>query len=296
MQKKKIRLLSPWSQHIETDTALFSACISTEEADALLCMWSPAEELFSFPRRKAWYCCEPECQFNAIEKGKWPEFRDRLRENEFLFHGHRNPFYRVPHMTHYDDLNIDRTEMRKQKAIAVVSNCGGSPLSVHPDIRFRNAMITDRRVDLYGRSSWLRYRRHWFSWPAAPANYCGEIDGDWPGSAKRGLMSRYKVCVCLENMNEPGYFTEKFVEAVRAGCIPVYRARPDVRETFLKGAVWFDPSDPDCLGDRAIQAALDASWQDTVQRNAEWLNTNEYLHSTHTLNVMETLAGILSRY
>jgi hypothetical protein len=125
-------------------------------------------------------------------------------------------------MTHYDSLGVDMSEKRHDRAIAVVSNCGGSPSSTHEDIRFRNQLVTDSRVDLYGRSNWLRYRPNWYCWPRAPRNYRGEIDGDWPGSTKRQLMSSYKVCVCLENMNEPGYFTEKFVEAVRAGCVPVY--------------------------------------------------------------------------
>ncbi len=116
---------------------------------------------------------------------------------------------------------------RKQKAVAIVSNHGGSPLKAHPDIRYRNRLITSPLVDLYGRSGWQRYRSHWYSWPRAPKNYRGELPGDWPGAEKRRLMSEYKVCVCLENMNEPGYFTEKFVEAVQAGCIPVYRASTD---------------------------------------------------------------------
>ncbi len=271
MNKKQIRLLSPWSQRIETEHAVFCSRIEPAAADALLCMWSPSPELLSFPRRKAWYCCEPQCQFNAIENGKWPKIRSQLLPEEFLFHGHPDPRYRVPHMTHYDELVVDRSEHRVRKAIAVVSNCGNGPFSTHKDIQYRNGLITDPRVDLYIRRSWQQYRAYWYSWPRPPLNYRGEIPGDWPGGTKRQLMSQYKVCVCLENMNEPGYFTEKFVEAVRAGCIPVYKASADVRDTFLKGAVCFDPSDTKCLGRNAIGAALDASWHDIVDVDAQWL-------------------------
>jgi hypothetical protein len=256
-------------------------------------MWSPSPELSSFPRRKAWYCCEPQCQFNEIDKGRWPKIRSQLRPEEFLFHGHPDPGYRIPHMTHYDEPVVDSSTTRMTKAIAVVSNCGGGPLSTHPDIRFRNALITDPRVDLYGRSSWRRYRPNWYSLPRPPLNYRGEIEGDWPGNAKRLLMSQYKVCVCLENMNEPGYFTEKFVEAVRAGCVPVYKASPDVRDTFLKGAIWFDPSDPNYRGRNAIEAALDASWQEIVEANSRWLSENRLLKQTHSNSVMSKIATIL---
>jgi hypothetical protein len=106
-------------------------------------------------------------------------------------------------------------------------------------------------------------------------------------------MSEYKVAVCLENMNEPGYFTEKFVEAVVAGCIPVYRATPEIAETFLKGAIWFDPSNPATLGRKAIDAALEANLASTQDQNDRWLKSNAVLASTHAHEVFRRLAKLL---
>jgi hypothetical protein len=106
-------------------------------------------------------------------------------------------------------------------------------------------------------------------------------------------MSQYKVCVCLENMNEPGYFTEKFVEAVVAGCIPVYRASADVRDTVLQGAVWFDPADSRWPGTQAIEAALQADAAAVVQANTHWLHHNSALQQTHSQAVFERIAAIL---
>jgi len=289
----QVRLISPWTERIETELAVFSRDIRTDQADALLCEWAPAPELFTFPRRKAWYCCEPTCQFRGLGNGTWPSIRARLANHEFLYHGHPNPRFRVPHITHFEPLAMNHSRQRKQKAVAIVSNHGGNPLQAHPDIRYRNALITSPMVDLYGRSGWRKYRRHWFSWPGFPQNYRGELPGDWPGAEKRRLMSEYKVCVCLENMNEPGYFTEKFVEAVQAGCIPVYRASDDIRDSVLKGATWFDPGDIRWPREQVLVRACEAELQEIQQTNQQWLLTSAVLAATHAKAVYSRIAEML---
>ena len=201
--------------------------------------------------------------------------------------------FRVPHVTHFQPLQMNCRCDRKEKAIAVVSNHGGSPLQAHPDILLRNQLITSSLVELFGRAGWRRYRPHWYSWPGTPRNYQGELPGDWPGEQKRQLLSQYKVCVCLENMNEPGYFTEKFVEAVVAGCIPVYRASADVRDTVLQGAVWFDPADSRWPGTQAIEAALQADAAAVSRANSEWLRNSIALQQTHSQAIFERIAKIL---
>ena len=290
----QVRLKSPWTDRVETELAVFSHDIPVEQADALLCEWAPDDELFSFPRRKAWYCCEPACQFRALGNGAWPELRSRLGPQEFLWHAHPDSRFRVPHITHFEPLVMNRSLTRKQKAVAIVSNHGGNPLRAHADIRYRNRLITSPLVDLYGRAQWRKYRPHWYSWPRAPQNYRGELPGDWPGAEKRRLMSEHKVCVCLENMNEPGYFTEKFVEAVQAGCVPVYRAAADILETVLQGAIWFDPADSRWPGTQAIKAALQADIQAIQETNERWLCESTHLAATHAAAVFERIAEILS--
>lgn len=292
--KLQVRLISPWTKCVETEEAIFSVNFPADKADALLCEWAPSPELFTFPRRKAWYCCEPQCQFQRIESGKWPRIKACLGEHEFLYHGHSNPCFRVPHITHFEPLVMNRNDKRQNRAIAIVSNHGGSPFRRHADITYRNRLITHPLVDLFGRSSWKNYRAAWYKPAGAPANYQGEIQGDWPAEQKRTLMSQYKVCVCLENMNEPGYFTEKFVEAVTAGCIPVFRAPSDIRDTFLKGAFWIDPSDPDTLGPQAIATALEADLQKCQEANGKWMRESVALQSTHSQEVFAKLARIFN--
>ncbi len=292
--KLQVRLISPWQTYTETDTAVFSRDIPTEKADALLCEWAPHPEIFTFPRRKAWYCCEPACQFHHLEQGTWPKLKQRLGPHEFLYHGNPDPRFRVPHITHFEPLQMNTRRDRLDRAIAIVSNHGGSPRKRHPDIAFRNRLITDPQVDLYGRSGWKRYRAHWYSRAAAPANYRGEIPGDWPAGEKRELLSQYKVAVCLENMNEPHYFTEKFVEAVVAGCIPVYRAHPTIRDSVLEGAAWIDPEM--IKRDRSFFSSgfLAESLLAIPEQNALWLAENELLQQTSAAQVFQRIAELLS--
>ena len=292
IRKSRIRLVSPWTRFVETETAIFSAEFASGEADALLCEWAPSEELFSFPGPKAWYCCEPECQFRGIGNGRWPELRACLAANEFLSHGHGDPRYRVPHVTHSGSLEINQNPDRLGRAVAVVSNFGGGPRKRHPQIQYRNRFVTHPLVDLYGRLSWQKYRKSLFSLPKVPGNYKGGIPGDWPAGEKRELLARYKVCLCLENMNEPHYFTEKFVEAVTAGCIPVYRAHESLVKTVLKGAMWVDPAEYGDDPQKTIDAALGADLLTYQVKNLEWLESTLVKESCRK-SVFEKIEKIL---
>ena len=182
---------------------------------------------------------------------------------------------------------------RLARAVAIVSNHGGHPWRSHPHIRYRNRFITHPQVDLFGRSGWNHYRHHWFSRKASPGNYRGELPGDWPAEGKRDLMARYKVAICLENMNEPHYFTEKFVEAVCAGCIPVYRADPSVAAGVLQGALWVDPAEHGNDPERTLRVALQADPMVFMEANRRWLDSALLAESHHDA-VFRRLAELLS--
>ena len=107
-------------------------------------------------------------------------------------------------------------------------------------------------------------------------------------------MSRHKVCLCLENMNEPGYFSEKFVEAVVAGCVPVYRASVNIRDTVLQGAVWFDPRDSRWPAEAVLQQAIEAAQSDCLQKNCRWLTESKAFAATHATSVFQRLSQLLA--
>ena len=134
----------------------------------------------------------------------------------------------------------------------------------------------------------------WLSRPAAPANYRGEIPGDWPEEQKRELLAGYKVAVCLENSYEPYYFTEKFVEAVCAGCVPVYRAHPTVAEGILRGAVWVDPSNFGHDRTATLEAALAQNAKAIREHNEQWL-CSPAVAETHLSVIFARIGRLLAR-
>jgi hypothetical protein len=50
--------------------------------------------------------------------------------------------------------------------------------------------------------------------------------------AKREFLLPYKFHIAFENQSVPGYVTEKLVQAMRAGCIPIYYGCPRVAAEF----------------------------------------------------------------
>lgn len=72
------------------------------------------------------------------------------------------------------------------------------------------------------------------------SNNGGRKSGDWHG-AKMNCLKQYKFDICIENTNVAGYVTEKLVDGLVAGCIPIYagsenRPHPKV---FNQNAILF---------------------------------------------------------
>jgi hypothetical protein len=106
-------------------------------------------------------------------------------------------------------------------------------------------------------------------------------------------LSAYKVAVCLENCTEAYYFTEKFVNAVRAGCVPVYHAHPTVKTSILSGARWIDPADFSFSPRRTIDFALNQDQMEFRSINDAWLESG-ILADTDELKVVPKLHEIIS--
>lgn len=56
-------------------------------------------------------------------------------------------------------------------------------------------------------------------------------------SSKRDILRHYRFCICYENARYPGYLTEKMLDAMFAGCVPIYEGDPGV--THLVPAATF---------------------------------------------------------
>jgi hypothetical protein len=76
---------------------------------------------------------------------------------------------------------------------------------------------------------------------------------------KHSFLRRYRMNLAFENTRSPGYVTEKLVEPLLAGCIPIYWGAPDVYRDFNPGCMINVADFPDF--DSAIEhiLAVDAS-------------------------------------
>lgn len=57
-----------------------------------------------------------------------------------------------------------------------------------------------------------------------------------PVTNKQEILAKYRVAICFENVESPGYVTEKAFDAWQAGCIPVWRGI-DSTKTFNQSAI-----------------------------------------------------------
>lgn len=298
MTEKKIRFLSPFpmlAKPLTMGPYTFSTDIPLEEADALLCDWTPSPELLAFNGPKAWYCCEPVTRYPGYLAKDWQNVLQRLPPACVFNHLHPDPACRIPHITHWKPiLHVNPATDRLPRGVAVVSNPGWERVFRHSDTRLRLGLATHPSVDLFGASARWSHFRHipLVSRPRPPANFKGELPGAWGQAVKIRHLAGYKACVCLENTDEPYYFTEKFVDAVRAGCIPIYHAHPTVKTGILKGAQWVDPADFGYSVDRTMSFALAADRSSYTEPNAAWLK-GDALRSTRKDQVYSSIADRL---
>ncbi|MDB6118657.1 MAG: hypothetical protein JWO08_2438 [Verrucomicrobiaceae bacterium] len=271
----------------------FSTSISLDQADGLLSFYGASPELLQFKGPKAWYTDEP-LSLSHFRTGLARTLLLSLDQSEWLHHTNINPFYRVPSPTHGGELTITRPATRSTKAVAVVTNFGGRAWWLFKGPRLRNRFILHPDVDLYGDpKGWSRFRRWPWSKAGVPANYKGPTDCQLWEDSQVAFLSGYKVAICLENtVDQPNYFTEKFVNAVRAGCIPVFYAHPTIRSSMLQGARWIDPADYGFDCQRTINTALAADSQAFQEANDAWLQTAK-VADTHRDKVWERIADIM---
>ena len=277
---------------------LYSPRVPLAKADALLVLYDPSDELLGFDGPKLWFTIEPSWHhhFHSHPVGK--RLVRELDASERAFYGHPDATYRVPHPTHSGTLSRPRAPSVRRAAVATVNNFGGRLWFLKSHFRTRNRMILDRRVELFGKpDAWANFRHFpklWIQKP--PDNYAGkaspgaEIGGD---DKKIRFLSGYKVAVCLENCTEAYYFTEKFINAVRAGCIPVYHAHATVKNGFLSGAEWVDPAEFGFSSRRTIEFALDQDQSEFRSVNDAWLESG-ILADTDDLKVFPKLHEIVS--
>ncbi|WP_017653946.1 glycosyltransferase family 10 domain-containing protein [Fortiea contorta] len=269
----------------------FDPAIPLKDSDGLLAWGTITREFLCYRGSRAWYLDEP----LSHSMFRTPLFKTALRnlgEHEFLHHSNPNPKFRLPSPTHYGEATLSAPCERKNSAIAVVTNFGGRLWWFRSGARLRNAFILHPNVELFGDiNSWKNFRRWPWSKPCQPSNYCGQIKSDWRFSEQVNLLAHYQRVVCFENSSLPYYFTEKFVNAVRAGCVPIYHAHTTVKNTILPGARWIDPADFNFDVSATLAAAEKCDVEKFRKQNYQWLQ-KEQVKATNGYRIWSRIADL----
>jgi hypothetical protein len=302
----RIRLLSAPKPKWSDPRIEFDPSFSARDSDGLLVWGAMQPEFLTYKGPRAWFIDEPRTQ-GMFGSSLYKQALRDIRPHEFLHHSNRDPRYRLPCATHYGELTIANPAERKDAAIAVVSNFGGRVwwirdhvvslatnfgpgIRLRRGVRLRNKFILHPMVDLFGDpKAWALFRRWPWSSPGPPPNYRGPNGSWWLFGDHIEALARYRVVVCLENASLPYYFTEKLVNAARAGCVPVYHAHPTVRRTYLKGARWIDPEDYGFDPSATLEAALRCDAEAVRRQNWAWVQSEE-VKSTEGFRVWSRIA------
>jgi len=67
-------------------------------------------------------------------------------------------------------------------------------------------------------------------WPKSMRNYRGYV------SSKVSLLKRYRFCLVMENQRQTGYVTEKLLDCIAAGTVPIYWGAKNIHE--IPGLEW----------------------------------------------------------
>ena len=86
-----------------------------------------------------------------------------------------------------------------------------------------------------------------------PVDSCGRLFNNvgGPVADKRAYLSRCKFTIAFENESHPGYATEKIIEPLLVGSIPIYWGDPQIEDDF----------NPECM----INLHKFKSWDDVIE-------------------------------
>ena len=261
--------------------------------DGYLAFSTPTPRLWEFPGLRAWYWPEP-ITFDRLSVRRVVRYLSQRKHFGFLHHSDRADVV-VPVLTHYLlQPQFREAGARINAAVAVVSNHGGFFWRFKRGERLRNRFLLCDEIELFGSEvAWSAFRRWPWSSAHAPKNYRGAWTASYLEGAHIARLSTYRAAVCLENCVIPNYFSEKFVNAVRAGCVPIYAAHPSVRAAYLDGAIFVDPATHNFDPSATVQAALAMDREAVAQQNFRWLESAA-VQSTGDQAIWKKIAGYFS--
>lgn len=113
-----------------------------------------------------------------------------------------------------------------------------------------------------------------------PMHELGLYGRNWGGVAfecddKLATIRNYKFALCFENGSYPGYVTEKIIDCLVTGVIPVYRGAPDIKN-YIPSDFYIDAKEFETFADMEKSLRND-SWNHAhmIKKSQEWLRSSE---------------------
>ena len=128
-----------------------------------------------------------------------------------------------------------------------------------------------RKLDLYGGG--------WGSLKNLPPRWQNELTATVsslnpaPCADKLATIAGYKFALCFENIEFPGYVTEKMIDCLVAGVVPIYWGAPDVQD-FVPADCFIDARKFQSLNDLEsyLEKVSEVEWQKIVSRGSSFLS------------------------
>jgi len=105
--------------------------------------------------------------------------------------------------------------------------------TIHNELQTKRLEIIEffaaqNKIDIFGRE-WQNLDKLPPKWQKRLAPVIGQLNPQ-PCEDKIETMSNYKFAVCFENVAYPGYVTEKIIDCLVSGVIPLYSGAPDITD------------------------------------------------------------------
>jgi hypothetical protein len=96
-----------------------------------------------------------------------------------------------------------------------------------------------------------------------------------PCADKLATMGAYKFALCFENIEFSGYVTEKVIDCLAAGIVPIYWGAPNIREyvpdtCFIDGRKFTSPVELDAY----LEKISETEWAEMLKRGREFLKSD----------------------
>jgi hypothetical protein len=211
----------------------------------LICLESP---IFAWPFYDMLDRLAPKFEHRILFKGAFEKFQTNFGQN----HPVRFPIF------HKNTKFITKPWKNRKNAVLVAANKywkkGGFPLSfkpekylkwwqkltspalkddIHNELQGKRLEIIEffalqNKIDIFGRQ-WQNLSKLPPKWQKHLAPVIHRLNPQ-PCEDKIETMSNYKFAVCFENVAYPGYVTEKIIDCLVAGVIPLYLGAPDITD------------------------------------------------------------------